>query len=139
MTRTLVLIALTACAHDVTARYAANGGGTVQVLLSHAASAVTVSIDDHVVIESAHTRKATIEGVPPGDARVQVVVGGECTKGFVDERHVWVEPGANATLALPGPELSTGCAIVQAGSMVALGLELIAVAILSGGMQHALR
>jgi hypothetical protein len=140
MTRTLALVALAGCAHDVTARYAPEGGGTVQVLLSHAASAVTVAIDDQVVIERAHTSKATISGVPPGDARVRVVVGGVCAKGFVEERHLWVQPGRSATLALPGPELTTACAIVQAGAWVAVGLEIVGLAILSGGgMRHARR
>lgn len=119
--------------HDIEARYALQGGeaGAVDVILNQASSALTVAIDDHVVVDRKYSRRAHIEGVPAGEVHVRVATGGSCEQGRVDDRTLQVEPGQTVTIALPGPEISNGCAIFAGLNQVALSVELVSLAVLA--------
>jgi hypothetical protein len=126
------LVAFTACAHDVDARYpvAGGAGGTVVVELTRAAPDLTVAIDGAIVVVRAHSRRVTVTGVPPGTSSVDIAFGGgEYARA---EHHVTVDlqPGETRAIVLPGPERSIAAAIGQGALVIAemayLGLIYVA-------------
>jgi hypothetical protein len=132
MTRWLAFATLAACAHDVRTQFPAPpdpSSGVVEVVLNQPSSALTVTIDGHLLAARAHSRRVRVEGVPSGDAKVQVAIGGGCEQGRLADFVVAVTPGQVSTLVVPGPEPSTGCAVLNGLALVALGMEAVALAV----------
>jgi len=82
------------------------------------------------MVERKYSRKAHIDGVPIGDAVVQIAVGGNCEQGKTETRTVAVEPGLTSTIVMAGPEPNTGCAIMNGATSVLLGLEIVGLAVM---------
>ncbi len=124
---------VTACSHphDVVSAfpYRQPNSGALDVVLNDPSRKLTVTVDDQLVVDRAFTRRAHIDGVPAGVARVHVASGGECEQGRAFDRRVTIEPGELATLAVPGPEPSLGCEVFVGLSDVALEIGLVALAI----------
>ncbi len=75
----LILVLLVGCARDVRARFPSSPQeptGTLVLLLSQAASNVSVAIDGRLVVEDEDTKKITIEHVPTGNHDVVIAVNG---------------------------------------------------------------
>jgi len=135
MHRLFLVAALAACAHDVTAHYPSDGpSGAIDIQLNNPSGALTVAVNDHVMVDRKHSRKAHIDGIPIGDAVVQVAVGGACEQGKTETRTVDVQAGVTSTIVMPGPEPNTPCAIMDGASWVFLGLELVTLGILELGI-----
>lgn len=126
---TATVTAATACAHDIQAAYVALSPiptGNIDVVLNDTTRTLSVTVNDTLVVDRKHTRKATITAVPAGLARVQVATGGRCEQGRTVERDVEVIPGATTTVALPGPEPNVGCMVFQGLYYVGLNIGLAA-------------
>ncbi len=108
--------------------------GNIEVVLNNPSDALSVTINDQLVVDRKLSRKATIAAVPAGPARVHVAIGGGCETGAVFDRDIEVIPGATTTVTLPGPELSTGCAIANGLFHVGanVGYVAISVAVFAG-------
>ena len=144
--RFAIILALGACApkaHDVSATFAlspAFPAGTVEVVLNTASDALSVAINDQLVVDRKRSRKATIAGIPAGPARVHVAIGGGCETGATFDRDIDVVPGATTTVTLPGPEVSTGCAVASGLYYVGVNIGYVAVAVaLYAGVASARR
>jgi hypothetical protein len=126
----LALLALAACTrpHDVETRYPAAPPvptGAIEVRLNQPSSALTVTVDDRIVVDRARSRRALVTDVPAGRATVHVATGGRCEQARDTAVAVDVVPGQVATVALPGPEATTGCQI--AGGLTLVSFALIGV------------
>ena len=132
MSRWILILVLTGCAHDVTAVYpaATPSSGTVDVVLNEPTDALTVAINDQLVVDRAHSRHAQIVGVPAGPVRVHVATGKGCEQGNMVDREVMLPPGGRATLALPHPELSVGCALWTGLQYIGINIGILAIAVL---------
>lgn len=134
-TRFALVLALTACApkaHDVSSTFALSPSlpaGNLEVVLGDATRALSVTINDQLVVDRKHSRKAVVGGVPAGPARILVAIGGGCEQGETFERVVDIMPGATATVALPGPEISTGCALWQGLAHIGINVGMAATSI----------
>lgn len=130
ITLALLLVACTH-AHDVAAVYApvVPGTGAIDVVLNSPTGALTVAVGDQLVVDRKFSRKAHIEGVPAGPMHVRVATGGRCEQGSLTEHDVIVPAGATTTIALPGPEPNTGCAIFSGLYYVGMNVGIAAVAI----------
>jgi hypothetical protein len=141
-TRFVLVLALGACApkaQDVAATFALSPdmpAGNVQVVLSNPSRAFSVVVNDQLVVDRKLSQKATIGGVPAGVARVHVSIGGGCETGATFDRDVEVYPGATTSLTLPGPELSTGCALWHGLYYVGVnvGIAAVSIAMIAGAM-----
>jgi hypothetical protein len=123
----LACVALAACArpHDIETRYPAAPPvptGAVEVRLNQPSSALTVTVDDRIVVDRARSRRALVTDVPAGPATVHVATGGRCERGRDTTVTVDVVPGQVATVALPGPEATTGCQIAGGLTLVSFAL-----------------
>jgi len=133
--RIALVLALTACApkaRDVSATFALSPNipaGNVEVVLNNPSDALSVAINDQLVVDRKLSRKATIGGVPAGIARVHVAIGGGCETGATFEREIEVIPGATTTVNLPGPEISNGCAIASGLYYVGINIGYAALAL----------
>lgn len=140
--RFALVLALAACApkaQDVSSTFALSPSipaGTVEVLLNSPSGALSVAVNDQLVVDRKTSRKATIGGVPAGPTRVHVAIGGGCETGAVFERDIQVLAGATTVVNLPGPELSTGCALWNGLYYVGLniGIAATSIALLGAGM-----
>lgn len=103
--------------------------GNVEVVLNNATGALSVAVNDQLVVDRKYSRKASIAGVPAGPARVHVAIGGSCETGASFERDIEVLPGQTTTVTLPGPELSTGCALFHGLYYVGLNIGIAAASI----------
>lgn len=133
----LVVLALAAgCAsrpHDVTAAYPKPPApsGAIDVVLTTASSALSVTVNDALVVDGKHSRRARIEDVPPGPAWLRVVTGGGCEQAQHFEREVDVIPGQTVTVALPSGEVTTGCGVYYGLKRVGVQIGLVALAVLT--------
>jgi hypothetical protein len=131
---TIVLVTFsTSCAHDVTAVYSASppmGGGAIEVALNDSTSALSITVNDVLVVDRERSRKAHIDGVPIGLARVRVATGGRCEQAREYDREVEVIPGQTAHLILPGPEGSVGCMVYYGLVYVGMNIGLAAIALI---------
>jgi hypothetical protein len=141
MHRLLLLFALAACTHphDVIAHYPGDGpSGSVDIVMNHATGALTVAVNDKVIVEKKYSAKAHIDGVPIGEAVIQIATGGACEAGKSETRTLDVQPGMTSTIVLPGPEPNTACAVWAGLNQVTLGLEVVGFAILALATPHAM-
>jgi hypothetical protein len=133
MQRLAALIMVAGCAHDVVARFpmaVPGDAGAIDVVLNDPSDKLTVTVDGLLVVDREHSRRAHIVDVPAGNAHVRVATGGRCEGGGVTERDVTVMPGMTSVLALPGPNPDHGCMTYLGLSVVAVAIELVAVAVL---------
>ena len=98
--RWLILLILTACAHDVRTNFpgATDDAGTIVIMLTAPTSDVIVTIDGLLVVEGAHTNRIVIEHVPVGFRELVVADG-----GGDKERRIWVASDHATTVALGMP------------------------------------
>lgn len=130
----LLAAALAGCAHDVRVDYgrASPGStGSLEVVLNDATGKLSVTINDSLVVDRKHSRKARIDGVPAGLATVHVATGGGCERAMTLDREVEVVPGEVTTVALPGPQPDTGCMIYSGLYYVGMNVGLVAIAIVA--------
>lgn len=129
----IAFIPLAACAHgasDVAANYTPildTPSGSIEVLLNSPSQALTVSVNDHVLVDRKFSRKAVINSIPAGPAHVLVSVGGNCEQNHTYERDVTSVPGVPTQLALPGPEVGEGCATLAGAQHIATQIGWVAV------------
>lgn len=93
----LAVLALAACAHDVTARFPSSpeqATGRVALVFTDVADGVTVAIDGVLVVQDARTERVVITGVPTGYANLSVAVG-----PTEKSARVWIE--ADRETAVP--------------------------------------
>ena len=128
----MIWIGVVACAHDVTAVYApaTPASGAVDVVLGTPSRSLSVTIGDQLVVDRAYSRRAHVVGIPAGPMRVHVATGGGCETGSVVDRDVLVPPAGKTTLALPGPELGSGCAVLNGLLYVGMNIGILAIAVL---------
>ncbi len=145
-TRIALVLALSACApkaQDVSTTFALSPNmpaGNVEVVLNNPSGALSVAVNDQLVVDRKLSRKATIGGVPAGPARVHVAIGGGCETGATYDRDIEVIPGATTTVNLPGPEVSTGCAVASGLYYVGINIGYVAMAVaLYAGVASARR
>jgi hypothetical protein len=137
-----ILVVATGCTHpqDVSATYprvamapgAEIGSGAVDVVLNNPTGALSVAVNDNLVVDRKYSRKAHIDGVPAGHSTVHVSLGGSCEKARDFTREIDLQPGATAAITLPGGEVNDGCMVWDGLLHVAITLELVALAIVAG-------
>jgi hypothetical protein len=106
------------CSHDVRATFPAAAGaptGRLVLLLSQPASGVTVAINGQLVVEDAHTKRVTIEGVPVGTAEITLAANGS-DKQF----RAWVDDAHPTTVPLGVNEQSSGFLKSILGTLISL-------------------
>jgi hypothetical protein len=141
----LALFAFGACtpkAQDVSATFALSPGiqaGNVEVVLNNPTDALSVAVNDQLVVDRKRSRKATINAVPAGPATVHVAIGGGCETGATFDREIEVFPGQTTSVTLPGPELSTGCAVASGLYYVGVNVGYVAIAVATIGLTMSAR
>jgi hypothetical protein len=113
-----ILMFLLGCAHDVHVRYPSapdEPTGTVVLLLSQAASDVSVAINGQLVVEDAHTDRIVITGAPGGTAEIVMTANGS-DKAM----HVWVGTDRTTTVPLGVADASVGLIKTIIGTVVSL-------------------
>src|SRR6185436_8404513 len=98
----LILALLAGCAHDVRARFPSSPEeptGTLVLLLSQAASNVSVAIDGLLVVEDEQARKITVERVPTGHHDIAIAANGS-DKAM----RAWIASENPTTIPLGVPE-----------------------------------
>ncbi len=140
MTRFSILFLIAACSHphDVMAVYALAppAAGSLEVLLNSPSGALTVTVNDTVVVDRKESRKAHVDGIPAGTAHVTVATGGRCEHGAITERDVEITPGVVTTLVLPGPETTLGCQVYSGLYYVGFSIVFLGYAVLSDVAAH---
>ncbi len=134
----LSICACAGCASDVVARYPSAPGvsGAIDIVLNDPSRALTVEVDDQLVVDRATSRHVHIDGIPAGNAHLRIATGGRCEQGVVTERDVAVLPDASSTLVLPGPEPNHGCMVYEGLALLAIAVEAVAISIVHPGMFH---
>ncbi len=98
--RCLAVLALAAgCAHDVHVQYPGTEGGTIVLLMSEAASGVSVAVNGTLVVENAHTQRVVIDRAPIGNDDIVIAANG----GDKSMR-VWVGTDHATTVPMGVPE-----------------------------------
>lgn len=112
---------VTACAHDVHARYPApaeTATGSIALIFTAPASGVSVAVNGLLVVHDAHTERIVIDDVPIGFAEVSIAAGpGE------KQARVWVDSGRATTVPLG----AAGEAPLSAIRSLALSLATVAI------------
>ena len=102
----LVGLVVTACAHDVAARFPSHPTdptGTLVLQLTKPASGVTVAINGVLVVDDEHTGRVVVGGVPTGTNEVIMAANGG-DKAF----HVWIDSDHPTTVPLGVPDEGSG-------------------------------
>jgi hypothetical protein len=132
----LVVFAIAGCTHphDVNAVYAIapQAGGSLEVLLNKASDAMTIAVNDVVVVDRKFSRKAHVDGIPEGPAHVVIATGGGCEQQSLVERDVEITPGVVTSIVLPGPERNHGCMVYAGLVYVGLNIGILAYAVMAG-------
>jgi uncharacterized membrane protein len=115
----VLLLVLIACGgHDVRVRYPVAPDqpvGTLVLLLSQAASDVTVAINGNLVVDRAHTDRVIVDGVPVGTQTVIMAANG-MDKQF----QIWVDGDHWTTVPLGVPDPGYGFVKTLAGSLLTI-------------------
>lgn len=91
--------------------------GSLVLLMSQAASDVSVAIDGLLVVEDAHTDRVVIDGVPIGTREVIMAANGT-DKAF----KVWIAGDHATTVPLGVPDASIGFLKTLAGTLLTIAL-----------------
>jgi hypothetical protein len=117
--RLVFVLFLIACGgHDVRVRYPVapdQPTGTLVLLLSQAASDVTVAINGNLVVDRAHTDRVIVDGVPVGTQTVIMAANGS-DKQF----QIWVDGDHWTTVPLGVPDPGYGFVKTLAGSLLTI-------------------
>jgi hypothetical protein len=115
----LCLLFLAGCPHPVTSQYpsAPPGAptGRLVLLLSQAASGVSVAVNGQLVCEDKKTQRVTIDGIPTGTVDVMLAANGS-DKQF----RVWVDDTHVTTVPIGVPEQSMGFLKSIFGTLISL-------------------
>ena len=114
----MVLFVVLGCAHDARVRYPAAPEaptGTLVLLLSQAASHVSVAVNGKLVVEDVHTRKVVIETVPAGSSEVTIAANGSDK-----QLRVWIDHAQTTTVPLGVPDGSTALWKSILGTVISL-------------------
>jgi hypothetical protein len=93
----LVVVVMIGCAHDVRARYPTLPDaptGSVVLLMSDAASDVSVAVNGILVVDGAHTKRIVIDNIPTGNTDIVMTANGgdKAMRVFVDSDHATTIP-----------------------------------------------
>jgi hypothetical protein len=119
--RVLVLalvLGLAACAKDVHARFPAPPDvptGTLVLLLSTAASGVSVAIEGRLVVQDEHTSRVVISNIPIGTQEVVMTANGAS-----NAMKLWVGGEYATTVPLGIPDATPGLLKTIVGTVVSL-------------------
>jgi len=116
--RSLLIIMLVGCAHDVRAGFPAPPGaptGTLVLLLSRPANNVTVAINGQLIVEDEKTGRVMIKDIPTGNAEITMSANGS-DKQF----RVWVDDTHVTTVPLGVPEQGMGFLKSVLGTLISL-------------------
>ncbi len=114
----LLLLLAGACARDVHARFPAPPDvptGTIVLLLSSAASGVSVAIEGLLVVEDEHTERVVISNVPIGTQEVVMTAN-----GANQAMKLWVGGDHATTVPLGVPDPTPGLLKTIIGTVVSL-------------------
>jgi hypothetical protein len=106
------------CAREVRTRYPAapeEPTGTLVLLLSQAASNVSVAIDGLLVVEDEHTKKVTIERIPTGNHEIAIAANGS-DKAM----RAWISSENPTTIPLGVPEAGVALWKSLVGTLVSI-------------------
>lgn len=137
----LAIVFVTGCVRpptprDVGARYPDatapidDASGTIDVVLNSPTGALSITVNDQIVVKREYSARARITAVPAGPASVHVAMGGSCEQSQSFDREVEVLPGGIVTIALPGGEQGTACAIAAGAGYIGLNILALSLAIL---------
>ncbi len=118
--RWLLVVLLAGCTvHEVRVHYPTADAptGSLVLLMSQAASDVSVAIDGLLVVEDAHTDRVVIDGVPIGTREVIMAANGT-DKAF----KVWIAGDHATTVPLGVPDASIGFLKTLAGTLLTIAL-----------------
>lgn len=114
----VIFASLAGCARDVRARFPSSPEeptGTLVLLLSQAASNVSVAIDGLLVVEDEHTKKITIERVPTGNHDIAIAANGS-DKAM----RTWISSENPTTIPLGVPEAGVALWKSLVGTLVSI-------------------
>lgn len=114
----LVLGCAAGCAHDVHVRFPAppdTPTGTIVLLLSSAASGVSVAIEGFLVVEDEHTERIVITNVPIGTQELVMTAN-----GANQAMKLWVGGDHATTVPLGVPDATPGFLKTIVGTLVSL-------------------
>ena len=114
----LVFVALVGCAHDVHVRFPAPPDvptGTIVLLLSSAASGVSVAVEGFLVVEDEHTDRVVITNVPVGTQELVMTAN-----GANQAMKLWVGGDHATTVPLGVPDPTPGLLKTIIGTVVSL-------------------
>jgi len=113
-----LVLAVAACSHDVYARFPAapdEPTGTLVLLMSQAASDVSVAINGVLVVQEAHTSRIVVDGVPVGNDEIIMAANG------VDKQfRTWIGGDHATTVPLGVPDPSYGFAKSLFGTLLTI-------------------
>ncbi|GEM_PF-3395334 len=114
----LVVFGFSGCAHDVRARFPAPPDvptGTIVLLLSSAASGVSVAIEGFLIVEDEHTDRVVITNVPIGTQELVMTAN-----GVNQAMKLWVGGDHATTVPLGVPDATPGFLKTIVGTVVSL-------------------
>ena len=114
----LVVFGFSGCAHDVRARFPAPPDvptGTIVLLLSSAASGVSVAIEGVLIVEDEHTDRVVITNVPIGTQELVMTAN-----GVNQAMKLWVGGDHATTVPLGVPDATPGFLKTIVGTVVSL-------------------
>jgi len=113
-----MLLLFGGCTRDVHATFPSDPGsttGTIVLLLSNAASGVSVAVEGLLVVEDAHTDRIVITGVPIGTDEIVM-----SANGADKAMRVWVGVDHATTIPLGVPDATPGFLKSIAGTLISL-------------------
>jgi hypothetical protein len=114
----IALLVIAGCANNVRARYPSaptDPTGTLVLTMANPANGVTIAINGFLVVNDAHTKHITIEGVPTGTGEVVMAANGS-DKAF----RVWIDSTHPTTVPLGVPDESSSFVKSLAGSLLTI-------------------
>ena len=114
----LALLIVSACSHDVRARYPSRPDeptGTLVLTMSSPASGVTVAINGLLVVDDEKTQHVVIDGVPVGTREIVMSANGT-DKAF----QVWITSEHPTTVPLGVPDEGSGFIKSLMGSLLTI-------------------
>lgn len=114
----VIVLGVAGCAHDVHARFPAPPEvptGTIVLLLSSAASGVSVAIEGNLIVEDEHTDRVVITNVPIGTQELVMTAN-----GVNQAMKLWVGGDHATTVPLGVPDATPGFLKTIVGTVVSL-------------------
>jgi hypothetical protein len=114
----ILVLLMMGCARDVRARYPSSPQeptGTLVLLLSQAASNVSIAIDGLLVVEDEDTKKITIERIPTGNHDIVIAANGG-DKAI----RTWIASENPTTIPLGVPESGTALWKSLLGTLISI-------------------